>query len=56
MIPNIEGSVVRAIAEHASTENKDRIRQTRTAFWTLLTVVISLGVTLAFTILDQIFV
>jgi len=56
MIPNIEGSVLRAIAEHASTENKDRMRQTRTAFWTLLTVVISLGVTLAFTVLDQIFV
>lgn len=53
MITNIENSVVRAIAEHAESEAKQRANSTRTAFWTLLTVVLTLGVTLAMHMIEK---
>lgn len=55
MVANIENSVVRAIAEHAEAEATQRMKQTRTAFWTLLTVVTTLGITLSLHMLDKVF-
>lgn len=55
LVGNIENSVVRAIAEHAAAEMHQRVKSTRFAFWTLLTVVVSLGVTLSLHMLDKVF-